>query len=136
VSAPARTRALSAVLASVPAHAPLDRLDRLWVFAPKENGTRETGLLVASLLSPHPAEPEQRQVLVIRYEAHGPGHPSVSVTEEGAAPAGRIPRVIAGVVARLDDADEPMELIIGGNPEAWHQAVGGELPHVDPSSGE
>jgi hypothetical protein len=132
----ARTSALSAVLYSVPAHAPVDRLDRLWIFAPRDLGNRETGLLVVSLLPLESDEPDQRQILVIRYEAQGREAPSISVTEEGVAPAERIPRVIAGVVARLDDPDEPVEQVIGGNPEAWLEVLGGEGRHVDPPSRE
>lgn len=112
-----------ALLRDLPGRVPVERIDRVWLFRPREIGGRESGLVVLSLLPP-PERPEgQRQLVTWRYEAErvrGVLRREDTVTGEGWAPAERIPRLIEGVLARLGDENErPIAEQIGGDPERW-----------------
>ena len=142
MTAPPLTDALRAVIASIPGRLPVERLDRLWVFPPKEIGSRESGLVVIAALpdSPHGSADTQRDLLTLRYESDRSrprAVPRVVVTDQGSAPPDRIPRVIAGVVARLSDSDEPDEHSIRGRADAWRALLEEYgIPVVDRDNGE
>jgi hypothetical protein len=122
VTAPTASAALLRVLAGIPEVAPPAEIDHAWVFAPRDLAGRESGLVVLSLLVPD-GPPDQRRLLTVAYESTpGPGEPRVSrtVTEQGRAPADRIPRLIDGVRARLhDEPGDPLSEPVHGDPSRW-----------------
>ena len=135
------TDALRAVLLGLPGRVPTVRIDRLWVFPPKEISGRESGLLVLSLLPTDDFPADHRQLITLQYErerARARAAPTVTLTEQGWAPADRIPRVIRGVVNRLEaEAEEPEEHSVAGAGEGWSEllrAYGAQV--VDPTNGE
>ena len=133
--------ALRAVLLGLPDRVPAERIDRLWVFPPKEISGRESGLVVLSLLPGEDHPPEQRQLLTLQYErerARPRAAPSVTLTEQGWAPSDLIPRVIRGVVGRLEEGEEdPEEHALGGETGRWSELLRGYgVQVVDPSNGE
>ena len=135
------TDSLRAVLLGLPDRVPTARLDRLWVFPPKEISGRESGLLVLALLPEDDADAGQRRLLTLRYErerARPRAAPTVTLAEQGSAPADRIPRVIRGVLARLEEGDEdPDEHSVAGERGRWEavlRAYGVQV--VDPPNGE
>jgi hypothetical protein len=123
VSAIGESRALGRLLLELPATVPLHRIDRVWIFAPRTTAARETGLVVLSLLGEPSGRADRRQLVTVRYEAEsvrGAVRRTDRVTEEGWAPADRLSRLIAGVLARLGaGAEEPVERAVAGSAEAW-----------------
>ena len=117
------TEAQLQLLRELPARVPVERVERIWLFAPREIGERESGLLVLSLLSDGTRPEGQRQVVTWRYEAErvrGRLRRTDAVTEEGWAPSERIPRLIEGVLARLGDKREnPASEEIAGSETRW-----------------
>jgi hypothetical protein len=117
------SQALGRLLLELTATVPVHRIDRVWVFAPRTTAARETGLVVLSLLGESPERADRRQLVTVRYEAEtvrGAVRRADRITEEGWAPADRLSRLIAGVLARLGaGAEEPVERAIGGRAEAW-----------------
>ena len=140
MSDPPGSDALRAVLLAVPTRVPIDQLERIWVFPPKEIANRESGLLVLVLLPLEAAARGPRRLITIRYErerTRKPPPPSIRITEEGRVPADRVSRVISGVVSRLRDGEDPSEHAVLGRLEEWaavleHYGVRG----VDPRKGE
>lgn len=134
------SEALRAVLADLPRHVPLERLDRVWIFPPKEIGARESGLVVLARLPEPGAAEELHTLLTLQYDSdrgRPRAVPRVVVTDQGSAPPDRIPRVIAGVVARLAEPDEPAEHRLRGERGAWHALLAGYgIPIVDRDNGE
>lgn len=123
MSAPVPGEAMRALLRELPGRVPVERLERLWLFPPREIAGKESGLVVLSLL-PGPERPAgQRQVVTWRYEAErvrGRVRREDAVAEEGWAPAERIPRLIQGVLARLEgEAEDPRLEEIGGSEARW-----------------
>lgn len=113
---------------------PVDSIDRVWIFPPRDLGDRESGLLVLSLFD---IDPDRRTILTLRYSASGAAEPRIdAVAEQGTAPADRVQRVIDGVLRRLgDEGEDPVAGAIGGDRERWSDFLG-SLGAVDPSSGE
>ena len=131
---------LRAVLLGLPTRVPTERIDRLWIFPPKEISGRESGLLVLALLPTGELPAEQRQVVTLRYErdrARPRAAPEVTLTEQGSAPSDRIPRVIRGVLARLEEEEEADEHAVAGDVARWSgllREYGVQV--VDPTNGE
>lgn len=126
----AEFRALTDLLARVPA----GFVDGLWRFPPRRKGRRESGLLAAGVFPDGGGDVERtgetmgeersagRRVLVTlswRAEETGKGVTFESTfQEEGEAPPDRLPRVMAGVVRRMDEATgEPRYLPVAGDAE-------------------
>ncbi|TVP42269.1 MAG: hypothetical protein EA350_16610 [Gemmatimonadales bacterium] len=118
----AEFRALNELLARVPA----ERVDGLWRFPPLRKGRKESGLLAAGIFpaaagdTPAADPAAGRRVLVTlswRAEETGKGVEFESTfQEEGEAPPDRLPRVMAGVVRRMDEATgEPRYLSVAGD---------------------
>ena len=53
------------------------------------------------------------------------------ITEYGAMPRHRVPRVVAGFRERLGDHREPVHFEIGGCPESWRRIIEPEEPAPD-----
>ena len=114
------TDALRTLLAGLPDRLPIDRVDRIWVFPPKEIAGQESGLVALSLHSEGASDGDRRQLLTLRYQCprgRRGAEPTVEVTEQGWAPADRLGRVIGGAVARLSDADDPFEFAVDRQPD-------------------
>jgi hypothetical protein len=131
---------LRAVLRSLPSHLPTERIDRLWVFPPKELSGRESGLLVLSLFPTAEFPADHRQLLTLRYErerARSRAAPAITLAEQGWAPADRIPRVIRGVLARLEADEDPAEHPVVGSADRWAELLREYgVPIVDLTNGE
>jgi hypothetical protein len=132
--------ALRAVLLGLPGRLPAERIDRLWVFPPKEISGRESGLLVITLLPTDDFPDDHRQLLTLQYErerARARAAPTVTLTEQGWAPSDRIPRVIRGVVARLEEEEDPEEHAVAGKADGWSEMLAAHgVRVVDPTNGE
>ena len=101
------------LLRDLPERVPVERLERLWLFAPREIAGKESGLVVLSLL-PGPERPEgQRQVVTWRYEAErvrGKVRRERRVGGGGAGPGGADPaahRGRAGAPGRRERGPTP-----------------------------
>ena len=99
-------------------------IDRLWVFPPLILGRKERGLVAASCF----AEDGSRRLYTAPYSAErtGAGLSVVNgITEEGRAPADRLPRVMQGVARRSEiDLGEPRVVEIAGNPTKLKALLG------------
>lgn len=115
------------LLGSIPEHFPIERIDRIWLFAAHLAKARETGLFVISLLPDEDRETAQRTLFTLRYHAEptkGGVQRTDSLSEEGAAPPERIDRVIAGVLARSgEEAGEPLVAAIEGDAAQWQELL-------------
>jgi hypothetical protein len=72
VSAPAPTAPLQQLLREIPQRFPTERIDRVWIFAPREMTGKESGLVVLSLTAAQASTetvPEVRHVVTWHYEA-------------------------------------------------------------------
>jgi hypothetical protein len=123
VTAPGFTEPLLRLLTALPERIPPGRIDRLWRFAPRDLNGRESGLLVLSLFDPAGPAAPTRELVTLQYEAEA-ARDGIRLTDlltsQGRAPADRIPRLIEGVLARLDDErEDPVAEEIGGDPERW-----------------
>lgn len=135
------TPALRRVLSSLSERLPVERIDSVWLFTPRELNGRESGLVVLSLVLPDGADPDTdaRELLTLRYDALPAGKEielSEELTPQGRAPRDRIPRLIDGVLARLqDEREDPVLEEIAGSADRWTDLLTriGVLP-VDPSS--
>ena len=132
--------ALLATLRSIPSRVPIDRLERVWIFPQREFAARkQRGLLVLSIRPPEPYPDDARDLVTIEYEverAIPPTPPTITATEQGHAPAGRLSRVLHGVISRLGDADEPLEFILDGDPARWAVLLRRYGSEVDRGNGE
>lgn len=91
--------ALPRTIRSVSERLGADAIDRLWIFPPLVRGRREWGLVAASCFD----EEDGRRLITARYSAERTGKGlflDAQMSEEGTAPADRLPRVMDGVVTR------------------------------------
>lgn len=115
------------LLRRIPARISIDRMERLWIFPPHHGKVRETGLVVVSMKAEDSGDKDTHALTTVRYTAE-PVKARLQVeesySEEGWAPADRIDRVIAGVLARSgDEVSEPLEVMIGGSEERWQELL-------------
>lgn len=100
-------------------------VDELWVFPTQRSAGVESTVFVVSVHE----EDDRRRVLTshVRTTRNKRGEPTVEmkVDEQAIAPAERIPRVIEGVLKRMDDftATPPSYARIGTDPQRWTQLV-------------
>ena len=118
-------RALRALESQVAA----PRLDRLWIFPPLRTGRRETGVVAAGCYT----ESARRLLVTLAYRSEETGKGIAfesTFQEEGEAPADRLPRIMEGVVRRLDGgAGEPRSVRVDGDADAFRQIVQELDPH-------
>ncbi|MBT8337426.1 MAG: hypothetical protein KJO11_12535 [Gemmatimonadetes bacterium] len=97
-----------------------DSLDRLWIFAPRIKGRRESGLVVVSRFF-EDGDPTRRGLFTASYAAERTGKGLTvewSLSEEGTAPPDRLPPVMEGVLRRSGEGDhEVREVALGGEVE-------------------
>jgi hypothetical protein len=123
VTGPGFTEPLLRVLTGLPERIPPERIDCVWRFAPRDLNGRESGLLVLSLFDQAEPTGPARELVTLQYEAEMARN-EIRVTDlltsQGRAPADRIPRLIEGVLARLEDErEDPVAEEIRGDPERW-----------------
>ncbi len=108
-------------------------VDRLWLFPPLRTGRRETGVVAAGCFI---AQDERRLLVTLAYRAEETGKGIAfqsTFQEEGEAPRDRLPRIMAGVVKRMDGTPgEPRTVELAGNPEAFQTIV----QELDPFDGD
>lgn len=115
---------LAAALAAAAGTVAPERIDRVWLFPARQTGDRETGLAVlASWPEGEPAS-DRRGVWTLEYQVEqrggGKSQRTHSLTEQAVAPAGRVERVIEGVLRRLGtETDAPRMEEVGGSPARW-----------------
>lgn len=130
--------ALAAALRTLGDRIPPERLDRIWIFPPLARGRTESGLVAASCLG----DEDRRTLVTVAYRAEetGKGVTFVpSFQEEGEAPEDRLPRVMAGVALRSEDArGAPRMVPIDGRADAFEALIEevGPTPAVGPSTPE
>jgi hypothetical protein len=130
-----RNPALGAALAALGGAVDPARVDQLWLFPPRQAGTRETGLAVLVLLAAEGGE-GRRDLWTLRYEAEtgrgGRTTRSDLLEEQGSVPLERVERLVEGVLRRLDDAaGAPLLRDTGCDPAAWRallQELGAPAP--------
>lgn len=96
-----------------------ESLDTLWIFPPLARGRRESGVVVAGCLAP-----DRRRLLVTAaYTAEETGKGidfRLTLQHQGAAPADRLPRVVAGVSDRTGaESGTAREIVLGGELERF-----------------
>ena len=126
------------LIRSLPERFGIERIRRVWIFAAHQGKSRETGLLVVSLLADEAGTKGLQALVTLRYTAEvvkGTLKIDDSTTEEGWAPPERIDRVIEGVLARGgEEAGEPYEARIDGDEERWSELLEGFGIQLDPAS--
>jgi hypothetical protein len=139
VSQIASTPALQRVLSTLTDRLPLERIDSVWLFTPRDLNGHESGLVVLSLLQEGGEDSDARDLLTLRYDAEPAGKELLltdELTPQGRAPRDRIPRLIDGVLARLqDEREDPVQEEIAGSADRWTDLltrIGAAT--VDPSS--
>lgn len=120
---------LQALLHSLAKRVSVERIDQVWLFPPRQSSRSESALVVAAAFN---GGDDRRRVLTARYvvrkQEKGASSIEESVVEHAVAPADRLPRVIDGVVRRLDDelADlTPRHESIGGDAGRWQELLEG-----------
>jgi hypothetical protein len=128
MSRPPASAALLQVLAGIHDVAAPGEIDHVWLFVPRDLAGRESGLIVLSLLATGDP-PDQRRLVTVAYETvPGSREPRTTrtVTEQGRAPAARIPRLMEGVLSRLrDEPGEPVSEPIRSDPARWNALLQG-----------
>lgn len=93
-------------------------VDRVWVFAPRIKGRKESGLLVISRFAGEGAG-ERRDLFTASYAAERTGKGLTvewGLSEEGTAPPDRLPPVMEGVVKRSGgEGAAPREVEVRGD---------------------
>ncbi len=122
---------LAAALAAAGARLPSERVDRVWLFPPRQTGEKETGLAVLAVFPEEDGgSADRRGVWTLGYEAErlkgGKTQRTDSLVEQAVAPAGRVERVIEGVLRRLGtDTEVPATFEVEGDPARWAELLAG-----------
>lgn len=100
-----------------------ERIDQLWVFPPRLRGRTESGVLAAGCF----LEGDRRLLVTMAYQAEETGKGiafSSTFHEEGEAPEGRLPQVIAGVVRRsAEEGGAPRTIALQGDPALFQSLI-------------
>jgi len=113
----------TAILDALGRALPPETIDELWIFPQRRIGPGQSTIVVASILDPDP-DSDRRRIFTARFTLVRPprGQPELrqEMTEEGAAPAALVARVVDGAVRRLDDEPAPpRHARIAGDLAAW-----------------
>lgn len=132
-NAPGVPDAMARAIRALEARVEAQFVDRLWLFPPLRTGRRETGVVAAGCFI---AGDERRLLVTLAYRAEETGK-GISFEshfqEEGEAPRDRLPRIMAGVVHRMDGTPgDPRTVELAGDPAAF-RAV---LQELDPFEGD
>ncbi len=121
--APIDPTSSTAILDTLARELPPETLDELWIFPPRRIGPGQSTIVVASVLDPDP-ESDRRRIFTARFtlvrDRKGRAELRQETSEEGAAPAELVARVVDGVVRRLEDEPAPPRYArIAGIAAAW-----------------
>lgn len=102
-------------------------IDELWLFPPRRSSDLETAVVVAAAFLQHDDEDDdRRRVFTAHYTAvtdrKGRVDVQQNIEERAIAPTHRIPRIVEGVMQRLDDelaAAVPRVAHIHGHVDRW-----------------
>lgn len=126
----AEGRALVVLVAEVG----MERIHRIWRFPPLRKGRRERGLLAAGVYTD---DPERHLLVTLSWRAEETGKGISFETRyeaDGEAPPDRLPRIIAGVLRRTEEALAVSTLVeVAGDAEVLHslaEDMGVRLPAV------
>jgi len=119
---------LAAALAAAGGTVGTERVDRVWLFPARQTGDRETGLAVLASWPPGEPASDRRGVWTLEYQveqlAGGKSRRADSLTEQAVVPAGRVERVIEGVLRRLGtETEAPRMEEVGGSPARWAELL-------------
>jgi len=132
---------LAAALAAAAEQTPPEQVDQVWVFPPRNAGTKESGLAVLALFAEPDARGPRRTLHTLRYEAEalrgGKTRRADSRQEEGTVPADRLDRIVDGMVRRLGGGMETPEVReVGGDAAKWDRLVAELAGKLDPHKQE
>lgn len=100
-----------------------EKLDRVWVFPPIRTGRKETGVVAAGCF----ADAECRVLVTLAYRAEETGRGisfDASFQEQGEAPPERIPRIMEGVVRRMEGpAGDPRGFQVSGDADSFQSIL-------------
>lgn len=127
---------LVAALGALAGRIPPERVDEVWLFAPRSVGEKESGLAVLTVFPRDEERGDRRILFTLRYEAEPEktttGRPTGRMLrtdlleEQGVAPADRLDRIVDGVVRRMGGAgDAPEVRPIGGDAARWEELLRG-----------
>lgn len=115
------------VLHGLAKQVPAEMIDELWIFPTRRSGKSESAVVVASAYV-GPGD-DRRRIIT----AHRTIRPELGkkvaqevITEQGIAPAERVPRLVEGVLRRLDEelaALTPRAVRIAGEVERWGELL-------------
>lgn len=132
------TPAQATLIRSLPERFGLERIRRIWIFGPHQGKSRESGLIVVSLLAEESGAKGLLALVTLRYRAEvvkGELKIEDSTAQEGWAPPERIDRVIEGVLARGgEEAGEPHEAQVDGDEDRWSALLEELGIRLDPAS--
>jgi hypothetical protein len=127
VSGGAVSAALLAALREREGALPVERIDQVWLFPPRQVGTADSSLAVLSLFAVR--DPiGRREILTLHCTAPQPQNRRVPLeirlVEQGSAPVERLEPLIHGVLQRLRDAPQvPRSVQISGSRERWEKLL-------------
>jgi len=117
---------------------PVGTIEELWVFPTRRIAVGESTIFVVAAFEP---DPEKRRVITARYtvtrDRRGVASVREHIDEHGTAPATAVPRIVHGVLRRMDEEGEapPRAERIERSAERWGQLIeelGGRRPEVLP----
>lgn len=114
------------LLTALASRVPLESIERIWLFPPRQLRGGESGLVVLALYRGAPDETGHRRLVTLRYQSVPGGElpTQEELVEQGVAPAERIDRVVAGVLLRLGDTPEALQVVrIEGDPARWERML-------------
>lgn len=131
--------ALHALIQRIPGHVPVEAIDYLWIFPPRQIAVGESTVVVVGAFD---ADPERRRVVTAHFTVSRNRKGAATVRdrfdEHGSAPEPAVPRIVQGVLRRLgEDADaEPRAEQVQGDPDRWNALItdlGGEISDEQPA---
>lgn len=113
---------LATALAAAAARIPPSRIAEAWIFPPRRVAAKESGLAVLVVNAAETGD-ARRTIWTLRYELEpGKGGKATRtdvLEEQGTVPPDRVPRIVEGVLRRLEgESDAPDVRAIGGE-EEW-----------------
>ncbi len=125
--APADPTTTAGLLEALARALPPATIDELWIFPARRIGPGQSTIVVASVFGDD-ADSDRRRVFTARFtvarDARGRPELRQEMTEDGAAPAGRVSRVVDGVLRRLtDEPAPPRHARLQGDADRWAELL-------------
>lgn len=115
---------LFALMRTVEAEIGVDRVDRVWIFPPRQFDAGETAVVVVAAFPD--LDQDRRRVYAAHYAATTQGAGTrLALQEFGTAPTERVGRVVEEVVERIKDepATPPQTVRIEGDDHRWSELL-------------